>query len=255
MSDVKYSYYQSSKGYKVVGGNGDQLLRADGGVENKTDYSKKNMDEEWNGQKILKHSIPFIIKQTGVKSWLLHKSNWNGSLFWAMSTSNDGVDWNWANQIEFKDSGQIKAKGFEIVGYGDDYLNTSGGNNTHKRNLLWSRKYSFRADGAVHVIEPKGEVTTIVVTDGSDTNTEIHLPLTANNGQKVVLINASSAAWVMVTDPNITTSQKLYNASGGSSPAKAQMELTFVVDTANAEGVLTGSGHWYGSYVDEFVMI
>lgn len=255
MSDVKYAYYHSSKGYKVVGGNGDQLLRADGGVENKLDYSKKNSDEEWTGQKVLKHAIPFIIKQPGVKSWLLHKSNWNGSIFWTMSISNDGTDWNWTNQIEFKDSGQIKAKGFEIVGYDDNYVLTGGGNQSHKRDLLWSMKYSFRADGGVHVIKPKGEITSVVVTDGYDTSTEIHLPTSATNGQKVVLINVSSAAWVMVTDPNYYNSQKLFNASGGSSSAKAMMELTFVVDTANAEGVLTGSGHWYGSYVDEFVMI
>lgn len=225
-------------------------------LENPSDYSKKNVDEEWNGQKILKHSIPFIIKQAGVKSWLLHKSNWNGSLFWAMSINNDGVDWNWSNQIEFKDSGQLKAKGFEIVGYNDDYINSSGGNNTHKKDLLWSRKYSFRADGGVHVIEPKGEVTTIIVTDGSDTSTKIQLPLTATNGQKVVLINKSSD-YVIVTDPINNVNQNFYNNSGnyGMSASQACMELTFVVDTANAEGVLTGSGHWYGRYGDEFVMI
>ena len=223
-------------------------------LENPSDYSKKNANEEWWSIKRLTHPLPIILKQTGSKSWVIHKPFFNYLIFAPSATVNN-EDWDWTKQIALRDDGRMKCNGYEIADYDDNYVNTSGGNQAHKRDLLWSRKYSFRADGGVHVIEPKGEVTTIVVTDGSDTNTEIHLQLTANNGQKVVLINASSAAWVMVTDPNITTSQKLYNASGGSSLAKAQMELTFVVDTANAEGVLTGSGHWYGSYVDEFVII
>ena len=51
MSDIKYSWYHSSKGYKIVGGNSNQLLRADGGVEDKTDYSKKSANESWDGAK------------------------------------------------------------------------------------------------------------------------------------------------------------------------------------------------------------
>jgi hypothetical protein len=217
--------------------------------------SEKNTDEEWWSIKRLTHPTPIIVKQPGSKSWVLHKPTFNYLIFAPSATVNN-EDWDWSKQIALQDDGRMKCNGYEVAGYDDNYVNTSGGNQAHKKDLLWSRKYSFRADGAVHVIEPKGEVTTIVVTDGSDINTKIQLPLTATNGQKVVLINKSSD-YVIVTDPINNVNQNFYNNSGnyGMSASQACMELTFVVDTANAEGVLTGSGHWYGRYGDEFVII
>lgn len=122
MNDIKYAWYNTTKGYKIVGGNANQFLKADGSVDSKSYWSTTNLqhpmtkdaNEDIWSTKTFTNSIPLIFKMAGSKSWLWHKPTFN-SLIFAPSLSVFGTDWDWSKQIELKENGNIKANGFEVV--------------------------------------------------------------------------------------------------------------------------------------------
>ena len=201
----------------------------------------KDANEDIWSTKTFTNSIPLIFKMAGSKSWLWHKPTFN-SLIFAPSLSVFGTDWNWANQIEFKENGKIKNKGYEIAGYDDNYVLTAGGNQAHKRDLLWTKKDRYRADGSITTVTPKGLLTTVHIMDDTSISTRFVLPRSAINGQKILFINDSPAAWVEVFDSTKTIGAKAYNSEN--------LEFTFIREL-DGEGVLVGNGNWHAfSHVD-----
>ena len=134
MSDTKYSYYSTAAGYKIVGKSDNYVLTAGGGTKSISDLwhdgnlnpmTRDTNQYVWSTKKFT-NDVPFIFKMTGSKSWVWHKTTFNSLIFAPSSTVNN-EDWDWSKQIELKDSGNIKAKGFEVGGYDDSYVVKAGG--------------------------------------------------------------------------------------------------------------------------------
>ena len=200
--------------------------------------SEKNTDEEWNSKKYLSNPFPLIFNDPteNTRRFGFHKPNNISSVILVPSTEPDSDNWDWANQIEFKENGKIKNKGYEIAGYDDNYVLTAGGNQAHKRDLLWTKKDSYGADGSVTTLTPKGLLTTVHIMDDTSIYTRFVLPRSATNGQKILFINDSPAAWVEVFDSTETIGAKAYNSEN--------LEFTFI-SGLDGEGVLSGNGNWH----------
>ncbi|TXG82316.1 MAG: hypothetical protein E6R13_05125 [Spirochaetes bacterium] len=104
MSDVKYAYYHSSKGYKIVGGNSNQLLRADGGVEDKADYSVKSANETFGGVKTF--TLSPIIPNATSPNHAVNKEQLDAKIPYTGATAN----------VDLGATNQIKAKEFDAIG-------------------------------------------------------------------------------------------------------------------------------------------
>ncbi len=165
-----------------------------------------------------------------------HKPNNRTSVILVPSTEPNDDNWDWTKQIEFKDSGKIKNNGYEIAGSDDNYVPTAGGNQAHKKDLLWTKKDTYDADGSTTVITPKGLLTTIHISGNTDTSTRFVLPRSATNGQRVLFINDSSATWVEVYNSTETLGTKSYT--------NELLEFTFITES-DGEGVMSSNGYWY----------
>ena len=200
--------------------------------------SEKDTNEEWYGKKYLSNTFPLVFNDPteNTNRFGFHKPNNISSVILVPSTEPDSDNWIWANQIEFKENGKIKNNGYEIAGYDDNYVNTAGGSQAHKRDLLWTKKNTYDADGSTTVIAPKGLLTTIHISGNTDTSTRFVLPRSATNGQRVLFINDSSATWVEVYNSTETLGTKAYNSEN--------LEFTFVRES-DGEGVLSGNGNWH----------
>ena len=197
-----------------------------------------NTVQDIEAQKYLNNPLPLIFNDPtkATVRFCFHKPTAKNSLIIAPSSDADTNNWDWTKQIEFKDSGKIKNNGYEIAGYDDNYVNTAGGSQAHKRDLLWTKKNTYDADGSTTVIAPKGLLTTIHISGNTDTSTRFVLPRSATNGQRVLFINDSSATWVEVYNSTETLGTKSYT--------NELLEFTFVRE-ADGEGVLSGNGYWY----------
>ena len=200
--------------------------------------SEKNADEEWNSKKYLSNPFPLIFNDPteNTRRFGFHKPNNISSVILVPSTEPDSDNWNWANQIEFKENGKIKNKGYEIVGYDDNYVPTAGGNQAHKKDLLWTKKDSYVADGSTTTVTPKGLLTTVHIMDDTSIYTRFVLPRSATNGQKILFINDSPAAWVEVCNSTETLVTKSYT--------NELLEFTFITES-DGEGVMSSNGYWY----------
>ena len=200
--------------------------------------SEKDTNEEWYGKKYLSNTFPLVFNDPteNTNRFGFHKPNNISSVILVPSTEPDSDNWIWANQIEFKENGKIKNNGYEIAGSDDNYVNTAGGSQAHKRDLLWTKKNTYDADGSTTVIAPKGLLTTIHISGNTDTSTRFVLPRSATNGQRVLFINDSSATWVEVYNSTETLGTKAYNSEN--------LEFTFVRES-DGEGVLSGNGNWH----------
>ena len=197
-----------------------------------------NTVQDIEAQKYLNNPLPLIFNDPteNTRRFGFHKPNNISSVILVPSTEPDSDNWNWANQIEFKENGKIKNKGYEIADYDDNYVNTSGGNQAHKRDLLWTKKETYPADGSTTYLEPKGLLTTIHISGNTDTSTRFVLPRSATNGQRVLFINDSSATWVEVYNSTETLGTKSYT--------NELLEFTFITES-DGEGVMFSNGYWY----------
>ena len=170
MHDIKYAWYNTTKGYKIVGGTANQFLKADGSVDSESYWSSTNLqhpmtkdtnEEVWS-TKTFSNGIPFIFKMAGSKSWLWHKPSFN-SLIFAPSSSVFGTDWDWSKQIELKDNGNIKGNGFEVVGKDDNYLVKAGGGTELADNF---RDKLITIDNDTTTVPDRTEQTTNVIISG-----------------------------------------------------------------------------------------
>ena len=113
MSDVKYAYYHSSKGYKIVGGNSNQLLRADGGVEDKTDYSMKSVNETFGGVKTF--TLSPIIPNATSPNHAVNKEQLDAKIPYTGATAN----------VNLGPNNKIQAKEFDAIGTYAEKPNTN----------------------------------------------------------------------------------------------------------------------------------
>lgn len=91
-----------------------------------SDYQTRNTDEIISAAKSYYNRIPFKLKNSSYKSWSIQKPT-NNNLILAPSVTNNAEDWDVSNGIEFTDAGQVLSKGFNKIGYNDNYLLTAGG--------------------------------------------------------------------------------------------------------------------------------
>ncbi|WP_213279979.1 pyocin knob domain-containing protein [Chryseobacterium indologenes] len=120
--DVKYAYYNTSKGYKVTGGTAAQFLKADGSLDNNS-YVNKSGDT-MSGTLTLNQAVSSTIRKdlstittgTGFARDILQLAGSNGVV--------DTVGW----------FGNVDAEGTVKVTYG--YLGTTAYNTT--KALLWT---------------------------------------------------------------------------------------------------------------------
>ena len=197
-----------------------------------------NTVQDIEAQKYLNNPLPLIFNDPteATVRFCFHKPTAKNSLIIAPSSDADTNNWDWTKQIEFKDSGKIKNNGYEIAGYDDNYVLTAGGSQAHKRDLLWTKKNTYDADGSTTVIAPKGLLTTIHISGNTDTSTRFVLPRSATNGQRVLFINDSSATWVEVYNSTETLGTKSYT--------NELLEFTFITES-DGEGVMSSNGYWY----------
>lgn len=128
---IKYNDTNADAGELVYrsGHNGNWTLwrRAWDNVNFKpSDYQTRNTDEIISAAKSYYNRIPFKLKNSSYKSWSIQKPT-NNNLILAPSVTNNAEDWDLSNGIEFTDAGQVSAKGFNKVGYNDNYILTAGG--------------------------------------------------------------------------------------------------------------------------------
>lgn len=119
----------SSDSYVLTGEGGhkpisDFVLDAD-----LNNYQTTNTSQNIDASKSYYSTTPFTFKNINYKSWVFHKPSSNNLIF-APSLSNNGDDFDWANQIEFTDSGFINAQGF--FKKGSDASHILLGNGGHK---------------------------------------------------------------------------------------------------------------------------
>ncbi|WEK69011.1 MAG: hypothetical protein P0Y62_14295 [Candidatus Chryseobacterium colombiense] len=74
-------------------------------------YQTLSTDQNISASKSYYSTTPFTFKNINYKSWVFHKPSSNNLIF-APSLSNNADDFDWANQIEFTDSGNIITKAF-----------------------------------------------------------------------------------------------------------------------------------------------
>jgi len=128
---IKYNDGNADAGELVYRGghNGNWTLwrRAWDNVNFKpSDYQTRNTDEIVSAAKTYYNRIPFKLKNSSYKSWSIQKPT-NNNLILAPSVTNNAEDWDLGNGIEFTDAGQVSSKGFNKVGYNDNYILTAGG--------------------------------------------------------------------------------------------------------------------------------
>lgn len=128
---IKYNDGNADAGELVYrsGHNGNWTLwrRAWDNVNFKpSDYQTRNTDEIISAAKSYYNRIPFKLKNSSYKSWSIQKPT-NNNLILAPSVTNNAEDWDLSNGIEFTDAGQVLSKGFNKIGYNDNYLLTAGG--------------------------------------------------------------------------------------------------------------------------------
>lgn len=90
------------------------------------DYQTRNTDEIISAAKSYYNRIPFKLKNSSYKSWSIQKQT-NNNLLFAPSVTKNAEDWDSGNSIEFTDAGQVSSRGFNKIGYNDNYLLTAGG--------------------------------------------------------------------------------------------------------------------------------
>lgn len=90
------------------------------------DYQTRNTDEIISAAKSYYNRIPFKLKNSSYKSWSIQKQT-NNNLLFAPSATKNSEDWDSGNSIEFTDAGQVSSRGFNKIGYNDNYLLTAGG--------------------------------------------------------------------------------------------------------------------------------
>ena len=207
--------------------------------------SEKNTDEEWNSKKYLSNPFPLIFNDPteNTRRFGFHKPNNISSVILVPSTEPDSDNWDLANQIEFKENGKIKNKGYEIVGKDDNSVLTAGGSSAHKKELLWSRKLTIQPSSTnAYYPEPQGQVTNIDITGHGSTDATVYLPQEAYNGQIINIVNYSAE--------NIKISG--IDAGEFSIGQNTMVTMTFVFNTNNIDGVTYGTGRWVGMYMNEF---
>lgn len=91
-----------------------------------TDYQTRNTDEIISAAKSYYNRIPFKLKNSSYKSWSIQKPT-NNNLVFAPSVTKNAEDWDSGNSVEFTDAGQVSSKGFNKIGYNDNYVLTAGG--------------------------------------------------------------------------------------------------------------------------------
>lgn len=91
-----------------------------------SDYQTRNTDEIISAAKSYYNRIPFKLKNSSYKSWSIQKPT-NNNLILAPSVTNNAEDWDLNNGITFTDAGQVSSRGFNKVGYNDNYILTAGG--------------------------------------------------------------------------------------------------------------------------------
>ncbi len=128
---VKYNDSTADAGELVYrsGYNGNWSLwrRAWDNVNFKpSDYQTRNTDEIISAAKSYYNRIPFKLKNSSYKSWSIQKPT-NNNLILAPSATKNAEDWDVSNGIEFTDGGQVLSKGFNKIGYNDNYILTAGG--------------------------------------------------------------------------------------------------------------------------------
>ncbi|WP_454045257.1 hypothetical protein [Chryseobacterium sp. Marseille-Q8038] len=128
---VKYNDTNADAGELVYrsGYNGNWTLwrRAWDNVNFKPgDYQTRNTDEIISAAKSYYNRIPFKLKNSSYKSWSIQKPT-NNNLILAPSVTNNAEDWDLGNRVEFTDAGQVLSKGFNKIGYNDNYILTAGG--------------------------------------------------------------------------------------------------------------------------------
>ncbi|WP_426482373.1 hypothetical protein [Chryseobacterium sp. R2ACT005] len=150
---VKYNDTSADAGELVYrsGHNGNWTLwrRAWDNVNFKPgDYQTRNTDEIISAAKSYYNRIPFKLKNSSYKSWSIQKPT-NNNLILAPSASNNAEDWDLNNGIEFTDAGQVSSKGFNKIGYNDNYLLTAGGGHRLAADFVSSSELGnyLRKDG------------------------------------------------------------------------------------------------------------
>ncbi|TXG82317.1 MAG: hypothetical protein E6R13_05130 [Spirochaetes bacterium] len=207
--------------------------------------SEKNTDEEWNSKKYLSNPFPLIFNDPteNTRRFCFYKPNNISSVILVPSTEPDSDNWNWANQIEFKENGKIKNKGYEIAGYDNNSVLTAGGSSAHKKELLWSRKLTIQPSSTnAYYPEPQGQVTNIDITGHGSTDATVYLPQEAYNGQIINIVNYSAE--------NIKISG--IDAGEFGIGQDTMVTMTFVFNTNNIDGVTYGTGRWVGMYMNQF---
>lgn len=234
MSDVKYAWYNTTKGYKIVGGAASQFLKADGSVDSKNYWSSSNLqhpmskdiNEDIWSTKTFVNGFPLIFKMAGSKSWIWHKPSFN-SLILAPSSSVFATDWDWPKQIELKDNGNIKCNGFEVVGKDNDYIVKAGGGaelaDNFKNKLIVIENdttiVSNRTEQTTNVIVKgvwgsevtlglpsvnEGHTVNIARVDdpnsGYDTNIYCDSTLIATRGRYRITLISDGTNWIDITD-------------------------------------------------------
>ncbi|WP_312390524.1 hypothetical protein [Chryseobacterium sp.] len=256
--DVKYAYYYSSKGYKVIGGVAAQFLKADGSVDGNSyalsSHAHSNYVDLTNFQIIqgLKRfsnlgapgsfSIELYANNGYDPGVNFHKSGiYTGSL--RMTAIDTFTFFNGAGDNTVGISvNKVTAKGGVVhPAYNDanKTFTTDGG--VFDLNTLSSapsKQVRIAADGNYHNVTLNGALTVVVLEGGSSHNTNIVLPTNATAGQEVQCFNESS-----------------YNAGvrrEGSSgviglSSQTMQRFTFVLDAPGEVVGGSGSGKWYSS--------
>ena len=207
--------------------------------------SEKDANEEWNSKKYLSNPFPLIFNDPteNTRRFGIHKPNNISSVILVPSTEPDSDNWNWANQIEFKENGKIKNKGYEIVGKDDNSVLTAGGSSAHKKELLWSRKLTIQPSSTnAYYPEPQGQVTNIDITGHGSIDATVYLPQEAYNGQIINIVNYS-AEKIKISG---------IDAGEFGIGQDTMVTMTFVIGTNNIDGVTYGTGKWVGMYIGEF---
>ena len=83
--DIKYAYYNTSKGYRVLGGTAAQFLKADGSIDSKEyidKYSEQNIEgDKWfrsaGGNQYLNHRLRIISEDGSNPGLVFYKSGVN----------------------------------------------------------------------------------------------------------------------------------------------------------------------------------
>ncbi|WP_294203150.1 hypothetical protein [uncultured Chryseobacterium sp.] len=132
--DIKYAYYNTSKGYRIVGGTASQFLKADGSVDNSS-YVTTNTFQSIAATKVFISDVS--------NNWTYNSLRISGNNGYAAGISFNSYGGE-TGQLRFTLSGvfefqnsegngymPIKSKGFIKSGSDDNYVLTGGG--SHKK--------------------------------------------------------------------------------------------------------------------------